>query len=189
MAEETLGGVRVAVLAADGVEQVELTEPVRALKAAGAAITVVGPEPGHIQAFNNDVEPGDEIPVDAALGAVAPDDFDALVLPGGTTNPDKLRTIPEAVAFAGHFAEAGKPIAAICHGPWTLVEADAVEGRTMTSWPSLRTDLRNAGAEWVDEEVVVDEGLVSSRKPDDLEAFNAKIVEEFEEGKHAAQGS
>jgi protease I len=179
MADERLDGLKVAVLAADGVEQVELTEPVKVLKGAGAEVTIVGPEAGEIQAFNNDVEPGDKIPVDAALGSVTAEAFDALVLPGGTTNPDKLRTMPEAVAFAGHFAEAGKPIAAICHGPWTLVEADAVEGRTMTSWPSLKTDLRNAGAEWVDQEVVVDGNLVTSRKPDDLPAFNREMLRLF----------
>ena len=183
MADERLNGLKVAVLATDGVEQVELTEPIKALKGAGAAVTVVAPAAGHIQAMNNDVEPGEKIPVDADLGSVRPDDFDALVLPGGTTNPDKLRVIPEAVAFARHFVDSRKPIAAICHGPWTLIEADGVRGRTMTSWPSLQTDLRNAGAQWVDQEVIVDNNLVTSRKPDDIPAFSREMLNLFSHAK------
>lgn len=172
-------GRRVAVVAADGVEQVELTEPVKALRAAGAEVTIVSLKPGEIQAMNHDVNPGDKIRVDAEVGAVRPDQFDALVLPGGTTNPDKLRMDPKVVAFVRHFSEARKPIAAICHGPWTLIEADAVRGRKMTSWPSLQTDLRNAGATWVDETCVVDGNLVTSRNPQDLPAFNEHMLQVF----------
>ena len=173
-------GRKVAVLATDGVEQVELTEPVKALKAAGAVVSVIAPQAGSIQGMNHD-EKGDKLPVDSALSAVRPGQFDALMLPGGVANPDKLRMIPEAVAFVRHFVEAGKPIAAICHGPWTLIEADAVKGKRMTSWPSLRTDLRNAGANWVDETVVSDGLLVSSRKPDDIPAFNKAMIALFSE--------
>lgn len=175
----SLQGRTIAVLATDGVEQVELTEPVKALREAGAAVKLVSPKPGTIQAMNEDVKPGDAIPVDVALEAAEPGGFDALVLPGGTTNPDKLRMLPEAVAFVRGFVEAGKPIAAICHGPWTLIEAGAVKGRKLTSWPSLRTDLRNAGAEWVDETCVVDGTLVTSRNPKDLPAFCRNMVEVF----------
>jgi protease I len=169
-------GLKVAVLAGDGVEQVELTEPVKTLKQAGVQVTVISPKGGQIAGFNHD-EPGDKIPTDAALSATRPAQFDALVLPGGVANPDKLRMMPEAVAFVKHFVDARKPIAAICHGPWTLIEAGGVKGKRMTSWPSLRTDLTNAGATWVDEVVVVDGNLVTSRKPDDLPAFNHKLVE------------
>jgi protease I len=141
-----------------------------------------------VQAFNH-LDKAEKYTVDKVVGDASADDYDGLVLPGGVANPDNLRTHPEAVEFIREFFAAGKPVGVICHGPWTLIEADVVRGRKLTSWPSLQTDLRNAGAEWVDEEVVVDQGLVTSRKPDDLEAFNAKIVEEFEEGKHAAQRS
>lgn len=175
----TLQGRRVAVLAADGVEQVELTEPIKAVTGAGASVTLVSLQGGRIQAYNNDVEPGDTFSVDATVGSVSPQDFDALILPGGTTNPDHLRMDDGAVSFVKGIADAGKPIGMICHGPWTLVTAGAVAGRTVTSWPSLATDLRNAGATWVDEEVVRDGNLVSSRKPDDLPAFCQAIVEEF----------
>ncbi len=171
-------GRRIAVLATDGVEQVELTEPVKALQAAGARVTVVSPAGKPIQGMNHD-EKGDMLPVDAALAAVKPDQFDGLLLPGGVANPDSLRMMPEAVAFVRHFAERKKPIAAICHGPWTLVEAGAVEGRRMTSWPSLKTDLRNAGAEWVDEEAVTDGNLVTARKPGDIPAFNRAMIAAF----------
>ena len=177
MANE-LNGLRVAVLATNGVEQVELTAPVKALKEAGAAVTVVSLKPGEIQGMNHD-EKGDKLPVDEPLSAVQPSQFDALLLPGGVANPDYLRVDKDAVAFVRHFAEAGKPIGAICHGPWTLIEAGAVRGRTMTSWPSLQTDLRNAGANWVDQECVVDGKLVTSRKPDDLPAFNRALVQTF----------
>lgn len=182
MVDERLNGLRVAVLAADGVERVEITEPVKALKEAGAAVTVVAPQPGVIQSMNNDVEAAGEIPVDADLASARADAFDALVLPGGTTNPDKLRVIPEAVALVRSFVDARKPIAAICHGPWTLIEAGGVGGKKMTSWPSLQTDLKNAGATWVDQEVVVDGRLVTSRKPDDIPAFCREMVNLFSHG-------
>ena len=172
-----LEGRKVAVLATDGVEQVELTEPVKALKQAGADVTVVSNK-GEIQAFNHH-DKGDQIPVDAALDEVRPAEFDALVLPGGVINPDALRLVPEAIDFVRHFVREKKPIAAICHGPWTLIDAGGVKGRTMTSWPSLKTDLSNAGARWVDEQVVADGDLVTSRKPDDLPAFNRKMIEAF----------
>jgi protease I len=170
-----ISGRKVAVLATDGFEQVELTEPVKALKAASAQVTVVSPGGGPIQGMNHH-EKGDLIEADRDLAAVRPDAFDALVLPGGVANPDTLRTMPDAVAFVRHFVQAGKPVAAICHGPWTLIEADGVRGRRMTSWPSLRTDLRNAGAVWEDRSVVVDGPLVTSRKPDDLADFCREMV-------------
>jgi protease I len=183
---EELQGKRVAFLMAnEGVEQVELTEPLRAVREAGAEAELLAPEAGEIQGFNH-LDKGDRFDVDEVVGEADPEGFDALVLPGGVANPDQLRTKPEAVEFVRSFFEAGKPVAAICHGPWTLIEADVVRGRTLTSWPSLRTDLRNAGADWVDEEVHVDRGLVTSRKPDDLEAFCSKAVEEIAEGVHAA---
>jgi protease I len=182
-----LQGRTVAFLATDGVEQVEYTEPRKALEAAGATVELVSLESGEVQAMNHDVEKGDTFPVDVVVAEADPGRYDALVLPGGTTNPDHLRMDADAVRFAKAFFEAGKPVGAICHGPWMLVEADVVRGRTVTSWPSLQTDLRNAGAKWVDEEVVTDGGLVTSRKPDDLPAFNAKLVEEFAEGRHEAQ--
>jgi protease I len=184
---DQLSGKKIAFLVAnEGVEQVELTEPLEAVRAAGADADLLAPEAGEVQAFNH-LDKGDKFPVDKAVGAVDAGDYDGLVLPGGVANPDQLRTKAEAVDFIRAFFAAGKPVGAICHGPWTLIEADVVRGRTLTSWPSLRTDLRNAGAEWVDEEVHVDQGLVSSRKPDDLEAFKAKIVEEFAEGVHEGQ--
>lgn len=182
-----LDGKKVAILVAnEGVEQVELTEPRKALQDAGAQVTLVAPEAGEVQAFNH-LDKGDTFTADLAVGEARADDFDALMLPGGVANPDNLRTHPEAVAFVRAFFAAGKPVAAICHAPWTLVEADVVGGRTLTSWPSLQTDIRNAGGTWVDEEVVVDSGLVTSRKPDDLPAFNAKMIEEFCEGEHEGQ--
>jgi protease I len=183
MASE-LEGRRVAILAADGVEEVELLEPRRAVEAAGAQVTLLSLEAGEIQAMNGDIDKAGTHPADRAVADASPDDFDALLLPGGTINPDKLRADPQAVAFVRDMVLAGKPVGAICHGPWTLVEADVVRGRTLTSYPSIRTDLRNAGAEVVDEEVVVDKGLVTSRNPDDLPAFCAKVVEEFAEGIH-----
>jgi len=184
-----LSGKKIAFLTAnEGVEEVELTEPRKAVTEAGAETELLAPEPGEVQAFDH-LDKAEAYPVDKVVGDASASDYDGLVLPGGVANPDNLRTHPEAVSFVRDFFAAGKPVAAICHGPWTLIEADVVKGRKLTSWPSLQTDLRNAGAEWVDEEVVVDEGLVTSRKPDDLDAFNAKIVEEFEEGKHAAQRS
>jgi protease I len=184
MDNKTLAGKKVAILVADGFEQVELTEPKRALEEAGASTSVVSPSHTDVQGFNHD-EKGDMFPVDVPLEEAAANDYDALLLPGGVANPDELRTKPNAVAFVRAFAEAGKPIAAICHGPWTLIEADVVRGRTVTSWPSLKTDLINAGAQWVDQEVATDHGLVTSRKPADIPAFNRKMIEEFAEGVHA----
>ena len=178
-----LDGRKVAVLATDGFEQVELTKPVEALKAEGAQVDVIAPKPGEIQGFNHH-DKGQTVAVDRELSQADAASYDAIVLPGGVINPDALRLEPKAIEFIRSFAQAGKPIAAICHGPWTLINAEAVEGRRMTSWPSLEADLRNAGAEWVDQEVVVDKGLVTSRKPDDLPAFCAKMVEEFAEGAH-----
>jgi protease I len=186
MATNNLNGKRVAILATDGVEQVELTEPRKALDQAGAKTFVVSPKGGKIKGWQHD-HWGDEIPVDLALESAKADSFDALMLPGGVMNPDKLRTNRQAVQFVKSFFDAGKPIAAICHGPWLLVEADIVQGRSVTSWPSLQTDLRNAGADWSDREVVTDEGIVTSRKPDDIPAFNRKMIEEFAEGRHTAR--
>jgi protease I len=183
MADE-LKGKKVAILAADGVEQVELEKPREAVEQAGAETELVSLKDGEIQAMNHDIDKGDKFPVDRKVADASVDDYDALLLPGGTINPDKLRIDADAVDFVREFAGSGKPIGVICHGPWTLVEADVVRGRTITSWPSVRTDLRNAGANVVDQEVVVDEGIVSSRWPDDLPAFCAKVVEEFAEGRH-----
>jgi deglycase len=186
---DRLRGKRIAFLVAnEGVEQVELTEPLDAVREAGAEADLLAPEEGAVQAFDH-LDKGERFPVDRAVGDADASEYDGLVLPGGVANPDQLRTKAEAVEFVRAFFDAGKPIGVICHGPWTLIEADVVRGRTLTSWPSLRTDLRNAGAEWVDEEVHVDQGLVSSRKPDDLPAFNSKIVEEFAEGIHSERSS
>jgi protease I len=182
---ENLKDCRVAVLATDGFEQAELTEPVKALRQSGARVDIVSLHSGEIQGMKHKAK-GGKVKVDLALDDAAADDYMALVLPGGVANPDELRIDPRAVRFVRHFFEARKPIAAICHGPWTLIEADAVRGKRVTSWPSLKTDLRNAGANWVDEEVVVDHGLVTSRKPDDLPAFCAKMLEEFGEAKQRA---
>ncbi len=186
MATDKLNRKRVAILATDGVEQVELTEPRRALEDAGATAQVVSPKHGTIKAWQHD-HWGDEPKVDLSLDDARAEDFDALVLPGGVMNPDRLRQDQKAVQFVKSFFAAGKPVAAICHAPWMLVEAGVVRGRTITSYPSLQTDLRNAGADWVDREVVVDEGLVTSRRPDDLPAFNRKMIEEIGEGIHEGQ--
>jgi protease I len=183
---DRLSGKRIAFLATEGVEQVELTEPWKAVEGEGATPELISLEPGEVQAFNH-LDKGDRFPVDHTASDADASRYDGLVLPGGVANPDFLRMDEDAVAFARSFFEQGKPVAVICHGPWTLVEADVVRGRRITSWPSLRTDLRNAGATWVDEEVVVDEGLVSSRRPDDLPAFCSKLVEELCEGAHEGQ--
>ena len=185
-AEKQLLGKRVAILATDGVERVELLEPRKALDEAGARTVVVSPKTGKIKGWEHG-QWGDDILVDQSLDSVRADDFDALLLPGGVMNPDRLRQNENAVQFVRSFFDAGKPVAAICHAPWMLVEAVVVAGRTLTSWPSLRTDIRNAGGEWVDREVVTDEGLVTSRKPDDIPAFNRKMIEEFAEGLHEPQ--
>ena len=184
---EKLQGKRIAFLVApEGAEQVELTEPWKAVEDEGGQPELVSTEAGEIQAFNH-LDKGDTFSVDTTVADADASRYDALVLPGGVANPDFLRMDADAVQFVRDFFEQSKPVAVICHGPWTLIEADVLSGRTITSWPSLRTDLRNAGANWVDEEVVVDQGLVSSRKPDDLPAFCAKLVEEFCEGQHEQQ--
>ena len=185
MANE-LKGKKVAILAAEMFERVELEEPRRSLEAAGATVEIVSLEEGQIQGFNH-FDQADVFSVDRTVEEASADDYDALVIPGGVGNPDALRTDENAVQLVRDFFEQGKPVGAICHGPWMLVEAGVVRGRKVTSWPSLQTDIRNAGGEWVDEEVVVDNGLVTSRKPDDLPAFTTKIVEEFCEGRHEGQ--
>jgi protease I len=185
MANE-LKGKRIAFLAADMVEQVELTEPWKAVEEAGGTPELISIHEGEIRGFNH-FDPADTFKVDRTVEEASADDYDALVLPGGVGNPDQLRVDENAVAFVREFFEQHKPVAAICHAPWTLIEAGVVRGRTLTSWPSLRTDLENAGANWVDQEVVVDNGLVTSRKPDDLPAFNRKMIEEFAEGVHSGQ--
>ena len=188
MASE-LHGKRIAfIVAQEGVEEVELTKPWEAVEQAGGTPELVAPEEGTVQAFNH-LDKADSFDVDKSLGEARPEDYDAVVLPGGVANPDELRTDERAVDFLRRVFAAGKPVGVICHGPWTLVEADLVRGRRLTSWPSLKTDIRNAGGDWVDQEVVVDQGLVSSRKPDDLPAFCAKIVEEFAEGRHQVAGA
>jgi protease I len=180
-----LNGKRVAILVADGFEQVELTEPKKALEAAGATTTLISLTGGTVRGFNQ-LDPADAFQVEKTIDSVSAKDYDALLLPGGVANPDKLRANEQAVAFVKAFADVGKPIAAICHGPWTLVEAGVVRGKTLTSWPSLRTDITNAGGTWVDEEVHNHHGLITSRKPSDIPAFNRKMIEEIAEGRHAA---
>lgn len=183
MTDRSITGKRVAILATDGVEQSELAEPRQALDVAGAKTILISPKSDVIKAWQHD-HWGDEITVDVQLSRARADDYDALLLPGGVMNPDKLRMEPDAVNFVREIFQAGKPVAAICHGPWLLVEAGVIKGRTVTSWPSLQTDIRNAGGDWVDREVVTDEGLVTSRKPEDIPAFNKKMLEEFAEGIH-----
>ena len=185
MANE-LNGKRVAIVATDMVEQVELLEPRKALDEAGAQTDVISIESGKIQGFNH-YDKADTFPVDKTVEEANASDYDGLLLPGGVGNPDQLRGDENAVAFVRAFHDAGKPMAVICHGPWLLVESGVVRGKRITSWPTLQTDVRNAGGEWVDEQVVVDQGIVTSRKPDDIPAFNAKMIEEFAEGKHAEQ--
>jgi len=182
-----LNGKRVAILVTNGFEQVEMVKPRKALDEAGAKTDLISPMKGEVQGWNHE-EKGDKFRVDVDLNSADPEDYDALMLPGGVMNPDRLRMIPRAVQFTRHFFDEGKPIAAICHGPWLLVEADVVRGRRVTSWPSLKTDLRNAGAEWVDQEAVTDDGLLTSRKPDDLPAFNRKMIEECRKGFYSQQG-
>jgi protease I len=184
---DKLNGKRIAFLATDMVEQVELTEPRKAVEAEGATPELVSLEEGEIQGFDH-YDKADTFKVDRTVEEASADDYDALVIPGGVGNPDTLRADENAVEFTRQFFEQGKPVGVICHGPWMLVETGVVRGRKVTSWPSLRTDIQNAGGEWVDEEVVVDNGLVTSRKPDDLPAFTKKIVEEFCEGRHEQQG-
>jgi protease I len=184
---QELTNKRIAAVVDNGFEQVELTEPKKALEAAGAKVDIVSPQRESVKGWQH-TKWGDEVHVDRQLDAARADDYDALLLPGGVMNPDRLRANPQAVAFVKGFVDAHKPIAAICHGPWTLIEAGAVKGRTMTSWPSLKSDLRNAGATWVDQECVVDRGLVTARKPDDIPAFNRKMIEEFAEGVHDREG-
>jgi len=179
-----LQGRKVAILATNGFEQAELLEPRKALEEQGATTQVISPQKGSIKGWN-EKNWGQDVPVDVLLESARADDYDALLLPGGVMNPDHLRMNPQAVDFVRQFFSAGKPVAAICHGPWMLVEAGVVRGRTLTSWPSLQTDIRNAGGKWVDQEVVIDHGLVTSRKPADIPAFNKKMVEEIKEGRHA----
>ena len=186
MATGTLEGKRVAIIAADMVEEVELVEPRKALEDAGAETHLISMKPGEIQGFNH-FEKAHTHAVDRAIDEADVGDYDSLMIPGGVGNPDQLRGDENVVSFVRDFFEAGKPVAAICHAPWVLVEAGVVRGRTLTSWPTLQTDIRNAGGTWVDEPVVVDEGLVTSRKPDDLEAFNDKMIEEFGEGRHGGR--
>jgi protease I len=183
MPEQTLEGKTIAILATEGVEQVELTEPRKALEQAGATTELISLESGEVQAMNH-IDKGETFAVDRTVERVNAQSYDGLLLPGGVANPDNLRQNEQAVRFVRDFYDTGKPIAAICHAPWMLVEADLVRGLTLTSWPSLQTDIRNAGGTWVDQEVATDNGIVTSRKPDDIPAFSRKMVEEFGEGRH-----
>ncbi len=186
--EDKLRGKRIAILATDGFEQAELEGPLKGLKEAGADVKIVSLQPGKILGMHHE-DKGDLFEVDLPLSRAKIEDFDALVLPGGLINPDSLRANEEVIDFVRAIARAGKPIAAICHGPWILIEAGLVRGRRMTSWPNIKTDIRNAGGEWVDEEVVVDNGIVTSRSPDDIPAFNKRAIEEFAEGHHPAMAA
>ena len=178
-----LDGKKVAILVTDGFEQVEMTKPREALDEAGAETKIVSLKPGKIQGMHH-ADKGDKFDVDLTLDVARPEEFDALLIPGGLINPDALRSNDDALEFARHFFREGKPVAAICHGPWVLIDAGVVRGRTLTSWPAIKTDVKNAGGKWINEEVVVDNGLVTSRKPDDIPAFNKKMIEEFCEGRH-----
>lgn len=184
---DKLSGKKVAILVADGFEQVEMTKPRAALEEEGAKTQIVSVKSGQIQGMHH-ADKGDKFDVDLTLDDARPNEFDALMIPGGLMNPDTLRSTPEALEFTRHFFEEGKPVAAICHGPWVLIDAGVIRGRKVTSWPAIKTDVRNAGANWVDQEVVVDNGLVTSRKPDDIPAFNKKMIEEFCEGRHEMAG-
>lgn len=186
MGKNTLEGKKIAILVADGFEQEELIGPKEALEAAGAEIEIVSPAEGEVQGWDHD-EKADAFPVDMPLNLARSDDYDALVLPGGVRNPDQLRMSTRAVEFVDGFFATGKPVAAICHAPWLLIETDVIKGMTITSWPSLKTDLTNAGAHWVDRDVVVDRGLVTSRKPADIPAFNKKMIEQFAQGRRSRQ--
>jgi protease I len=186
MKSTQLNGKRFAILVADGFEQVEMTEPLKALEEAGGRADLISPNSDKVNGWEH-TDWGNEFKVDVPLSRARAEDYDGLVLPGGVMNPDKLRINTQALDFVRAFFDAGKPVAAICHAPWTLIDAGVVSGREMTSYPSVKTDLKNAGAKWVDREVVVDNGLVTSRKPDDLPAFNRKMVEEFAEGVHPGQ--
>jgi protease I len=184
---DKLSGKKVAILIADGFEQVEMTKPRAALQDEGAETQIVSVKSGQIQGMHH-ADKGDKFDVDLTLDEARPNEFDALMIPGGLMNPDTLRSTPEALEFTRHFFDEGKPVAAICHGPWVLIDAGVIRGRKVTSWPAIKTDVRNAGANWVDQEVVVDNGLVTSRKPDDIPAFNKKMIEEFCEGRHEMAG-
>jgi protease I len=186
MANELQGKTIAILVANEGIEQVELTEPRKALQEAGAQTHLIAPEPGEAQAMNH-LDKADRFPVDRTVSESRPEEYDGVMLPGGVANPDNLRMHDDAVQFLSHFFNEGKPVAAICHAPWMIIQAGAARGRTVTSWPSLQTDLRNAGATWVDEQVIVDQGLVTSRAPNDIPAFNAKMIEEFAEGPHPVQ--
>ena len=183
-----LDGKKVAILVTDGFEQVEMTKPRDELDEAGAETKIVSLKPGKIQGMHH-ADKGDKFDVDLTLDEVRPEEFDALMIPGGLMNPDSLRSNVAALEFTRHFFREGKPVAAICHGPWVLIDAGVVRGRTLTSWPAIKTDVKNAGGKWVNEEVVVDNGLVTSRKPDDIPAFNEKMIEEFCEGRHEAMAT
>ena len=185
---QRLDGKKVAILVTDGFEQVELTKPREALDAAGAETKIVSLKPGKIQGMHH-ADKGDKFDVDLTLDEARAEEFDALMIPGGLMNPDALRSNEDALEFTRHFFREGKPVAAICHGPWVLIDAGVVRGRILTSWPAIKTDVKNAGGKWVNEEVVVDNGLVTSRKPDDIPAFNKKMVEEFCEGRHEAMAT
>ena len=183
-----LDGKKVAILVTDGFEQVEMTKPREALNQAGAETKIVSLKPGKIQGMQH-ADKGDKFDVDLTLNEARPEEFDALMIPGGLMNPDALRSNDDALEFTRHFFREGKPVAAICHGPWVLIDAGVVRGRTLTSWPAIKTDVKNAGGKWVNEQVVVDNGLVTSRQPDDIPAFNKKMIEEFCEGRHEAMAT